>query len=64
VKNRLRKSTRNYEERLSALILMHCERRIMDSLDSKDLIALFAETDAAVERGTPQYSTKLALYFT
>jgi hypothetical protein len=51
VKNRLR-STMS-DERLSALMLMYCERDIMDSLNSKDLVALFAGTDTTVDRRIP-----------
>jgi hypothetical protein len=51
LKNRLR-STMS-DEQLSALMQMYCERDIMDSLDSKDLVALFAGTDTAVERRIP-----------
>jgi hypothetical protein len=51
VKNRLR-STMS-DEWLLALMLMYCERDIMDSLGSKDFVALFAGTDTAVVRRIP-----------
>jgi hypothetical protein len=48
VKNRLRSTM--LDDRLSALMLMYCERDIMDALDIEDLITLFAGRDTAVER--------------
>jgi hypothetical protein len=48
VKNRLRSTM--LDDRLSALMLMYCERDIMDALDIEDLITLFAGGDNAVER--------------
>jgi hypothetical protein len=38
------------DERLSALMLMHCERDIVDTLDNGDLVTLFAGSEGAVNR--------------
>jgi hypothetical protein len=38
------------DDRLSALMLMYCERDIIDALDIEDLITLFAGRDTAVEQ--------------
>jgi hypothetical protein len=48
IKNRLRSTM--LDERLSALMLMHCERDIVDTLDNGDLVTLFAGGGGAVNR--------------
>jgi hypothetical protein len=45
-------------EMLSALMPMHCERDIMDFLDSEDLISLLSGTDTAVERRIALYTVQ------
>jgi hypothetical protein len=37
------------DDRLSALMLMYCERDIMDALDTEDLITLFAGRETAMK---------------